>query len=337
MNFHKLDLNLLVALDALLEERHVGRAAEHLHVSQPTMSVALAKLREHYKDELLIRDGRAMAITPFAASLKPILRQFISDTRSLVSIGPGIDLSKSERHFVIAMSEASTRLYVPGLLRRMLEAAPLASLTCLGVSGASVRLFNEGGVDLLVVPGGAWLNEDDRSWMDRQPSEPVADEPRVCLAWSGNRAIGESVTLEQIRRAGVLIPSFISNDGRPPAERPLGRYYGADIRVVAEIPAGAIGPSLVGTGMVALLGQRLARLEASRYDLKLARLPIELDRHTSLNMYWHKRSIRDPAVAWLKSILREEITAYTTPDGTEVGADALASHHPGVSGAAGSR
>jgi LysR family nod box-dependent transcriptional activator len=323
MNFHKLDLNLLVALDALLEERHVGRAAERMHVSQPTMSVALAKLRAHYGDELLIRDGRGLAVTPFAAGLRPMLRQFMAETRALSQAGAELDLTHSERRFIVIMSHHLAQLYIPGLLRRTKAIAPLTTLTCLDVSEGAIRMFNEGEADLLVMSKGAWLTGGDRSWLDRQPNELLFDDQPVCLAWAENDAVTDPMTLAQVGFFGHVITTYAGADLRSPAERPISRFFGAEIKVVAEAPAAAVAGALVGTPYVAIMNGRLARFEAARHPLKIVKLPAELSRPRVLHLFWPRRASADPAVAWLRGLLHEEVDSFD--------------HQPGLSGADGSR
>ena len=91
MRFHKLDLNLLVALDALLTHRHVTRAAERLCLSQSAMSGSLARLRTHFKDDLIVQVGRKMVLTPLGESLAQPLRDLLAQTETLINSAPRFD------------------------------------------------------------------------------------------------------------------------------------------------------------------------------------------------------------------------------------------------------
>src|SRR5690242_17340543 len=102
MRFRHLDMNLLVALDAILTYQNVTRASERLCLSQSATSGILSRLREHFEDELLVRNGRRMALTPLAQELAMPLRAILSDTEKLLSMKSAFDPATSDRQFTIA-------------------------------------------------------------------------------------------------------------------------------------------------------------------------------------------------------------------------------------------
>ncbi len=107
MRFKGLDLNLLLAFDALLERRSVTRAAEHMHLSQAAMSSALGRLREFFGDELLVVSGKRMYPTAFAQTLRPQVREFVRQLDLLVSTLPGFDPATSQRAFRLIASDTA--------------------------------------------------------------------------------------------------------------------------------------------------------------------------------------------------------------------------------------
>ena len=113
-----IDLNLLAVLGALLERRNVTRAGEQLSLSQPTMSGALARLRQHFGDELLMRSGRGYQLTPLAVGLLPDVLEALAQVERTVQVPVGFDPSTSARRFRIAMSGQSL-LALSGRLRRV--------------------------------------------------------------------------------------------------------------------------------------------------------------------------------------------------------------------------
>jgi DNA-binding transcriptional LysR family regulator len=113
----RLDLNLLPQLQALLELRNVSRAAERLQLSQPATSAALARLRRHFGDDLLVRVGRAYELTPFAQALLPLVEEAMQHVQRATRIRSGFDPASSERTFVIAASDYAATLMV-GPLRK---------------------------------------------------------------------------------------------------------------------------------------------------------------------------------------------------------------------------
>src|SRR5437016_10379641 len=123
MNLASLDLNLLAALDALVCEAHVGRAATKVGLSQPAMSHALARLRALMADPLLVRIGARMELTPRAQALRAPLAQALDSVRA-VFVRENFDPATSRRRFVLMMPDLVTDLVMPPLLERIGPEAP---------------------------------------------------------------------------------------------------------------------------------------------------------------------------------------------------------------------
>lgn len=119
----KIDLNLLLALHALLSERHVTRAALRLHRSQPAVSHALAQLRKHFDDPLLVRQGGGMALTARAQSLAQPLQDALSNLDSLLAT-PLFEPARAQRRFRLSLSDYASRIILPHLLRHLRQVAP---------------------------------------------------------------------------------------------------------------------------------------------------------------------------------------------------------------------
>ena len=123
-DFRRIDLNLLVALDALLTERQVGRAAERLFIGQPAMSHALARLRELFGDELLVRTGRQMALTDLASRLAPRVRAWLVDGAALVLQEPPFDPAQAQGLVRMSIPDGLEALILPPLLARLRTQSP---------------------------------------------------------------------------------------------------------------------------------------------------------------------------------------------------------------------
>ena len=123
MNLNSLDLNLLVALDALLKEASVSRAALRLHLSQPATSHALQRLRDLLGDPLLVRNGARMELTPRAQALRAPLAQALDQVRALF-VPDDFDASSSERHFRLMMPDLAVELLMPPLMEKVTALAP---------------------------------------------------------------------------------------------------------------------------------------------------------------------------------------------------------------------
>src|SRR5580700_11666322 len=100
-----IDLNLLVVLGALLEERNLARAGERISMSQPAMSAALSRLRKHFDDELLVRAGRGYVLTPMAERTLPLVQQAIRQAEVALEVPPDFDPATSRRQISISISD----------------------------------------------------------------------------------------------------------------------------------------------------------------------------------------------------------------------------------------
>jgi LysR family nod box-dependent transcriptional activator len=124
MQLNRFDLNLLISLDVLLHEKNVTRAAERVHVSQPAMSAALHKLREYFNDQLLVRVGREMELTPRGLSLVEPVREALLSIQATLGTQPSFDPKTAQREFTIIVSEEAVPGFLPAILRRLAGEAP---------------------------------------------------------------------------------------------------------------------------------------------------------------------------------------------------------------------
>jgi DNA-binding transcriptional LysR family regulator len=131
MNLTSLDLNLLVALDALLREASVSRAAMRIGLSQPAASHALQRLRELIGDPLLVRSGARMELTPRALALRAPLAQALDQVRALF-VPDDFDASRSERQFRLMMPDLAVELLMPPLMEKVTRLAPNVTIDVAG-------------------------------------------------------------------------------------------------------------------------------------------------------------------------------------------------------------
>ena len=180
-----IDLNLLAVLGALLEHRNLTRAGERLNLSQPTMSGALARLRQHFGDELLVRSGREYHLTPMASGLLPAVREALAQVERTLSVPAEFDPATSLRRFTIAIS-AQSILALSGLLRRVHELAPGVQFDTWPITTA---LLETGhilpGYDVLIGPEGFRADGDpevllrDRIVYVADPANPRLRDGRL--------------------------------------------------------------------------------------------------------------------------------------------------------------
>jgi DNA-binding transcriptional LysR family regulator len=289
-----LDLNLLVALEALLEHRNVTRAGERLNMSQPAMSSALARLRLHFGDELLVRSGRGYLPTPAAERLLPAVREALRQVERTLAKTLEFDPATSTRPFSIALSDYSIAVLSEPLLRRVRELAPGVRLElwpiALSIQEADRGLLQH---DLLIAPIGFRAGgQPEVIFRDRfvyvvDPGNPRLRDGRLSLE-----------DLAALPHAAATLPHAEMD--------PVGRVLG-ELGVARDLHVTTAGwlplPYVVaGTDLVAAVPERLARQVAGAARVAIAEPPfgrVELVEAA----WWHPMRAADPALTWLHDIV----------------------------------
>ncbi|SLK04112.1 LysR family transcriptional regulator [Novosphingobium mathurense] len=294
MRLDNFDLNLLIAMEALLKERSVTRAAARLNITQSAMSAALKRLRHAFHDELFIMHGKKMIATPKALEIGPKVSAAIRDLRVLISSGAGFDPATSQRRFLIAASDYITTILMAPLLEVLENEAPgLRIDIVLPDSYASERLAN-GDIDLMIAPE-PFLNPD-------HPRELLFVERYVVVGWSENPVMQKPLSMEtwlESRHVAVQISgsgAFIET-----AMQELGIERRVEVRVPSFIQAPWLLP---GTQHLALMHERLAHLMAPRLSLVIAESPIALPSMRQM-IQFHATRTNDEGLSWLRGKLAE--------------------------------
>lgn len=293
MRFNKLDLNLLVALDAMLSTCSISRAAERQHLSQSAMSNALARLREYFDDELLVQVGRRMELTPRAEVLKEAVRDVLMRVDTTITAQPEFDPLRSEREFRIFVSDYSLSTLMPHLMVLAHEQARRVRFHLLPQVEQPQRALEQGEADLLVIPK-EFCSPD-------HPTDTVFLDDFVCAVCNQGRFRDRELTLDSYLAAGHVIM-------QPPAggqslESDYMRRQGVERRVEVSTFSFMTAPHLVvGTDRIATLHRRLA-LQASRHlPIRLLRPPLPIPPMVQV-MQWHKHRSKDPGLLWLRQTL----------------------------------
>jgi LysR family transcriptional regulator, nod-box dependent transcriptional activator len=295
MRFKGLDLNLLVAFDAILVEGTITRAAQRVHLSQSAMSNALARLREHYRDELFVQVGRKLVRTPLAEALAGPVRDILLRVDTTVALTPGFDPASSGRCFVLAASDYIMAVLLDRLLARVYREAPDISFELLPVD-RGMELLERGDVDLLLFP-----KQFERA---EHPGEPTIEDTYTCVVWEGNTQVGETLTLERYLEAGH-VATRLGVDRMPTFEGWFLKRFGIQRRIEVATYNLTSPPRLViGTQRIATVHTRLARQMARSLPLRLVAPPVEIPRLISV-MQWHRYKAHDPGLAWLRRMVHE--------------------------------
>ncbi|HTZ28514.1 MAG TPA: LysR substrate-binding domain-containing protein [Streptosporangiaceae bacterium] len=296
-----IDLNLLIALGALLEERNLTRAGEKTNMSQPAMSGALARLRRHFDDELLVRDGRQYQLTPLARRLLPDVRDALRQVERTLEARPEFDPATSTRTFSLVMSDYAVTVLVDPLLRRVHEEAPQVGLTVhplppdLAESDRGMLQH-----DLVIGPlGFSFPGESEEIFRDRF----------VCIVDPGNsRLAGGALSLADFGELPHAVATFGQREILNQAESALEALgVPRNIQVTTEgwLPLPFV---VAGTELVAVVPERLARRVASTAGVAVCEPPfgtIELLEA----VWWHPTRSGDQAVRWIRAITAEVAAA----------------------------
>ena len=299
MNTRPQQLRQLVALDALLTERNVTRAAELLHLSQPATSNALARLRELFNDPLLVRNGRQMVLTPRAAELLPDLKEALTKVDQVFGRQRAFAPAQVSRRLHVAVSDSVGQILMPAVVARLRQEAPGIVLR-LSAAPAEVpeRLLGRAALDLVVA--------HHEEIPDRLRASTLNVHKLVAVVRRGHPRIRRRLSLRQFVTTPqvVIFPHAASLDDEMrrvfvAADRPFEQ-----VAVVQNVAAAA---AIVGrTDALALLTESMARFYSAALDLLVVALPAELKLPAvPVRAIWHERTQHDPASAWLRKVLRE--------------------------------
>jgi LysR family transcriptional regulator, nod-box dependent transcriptional activator len=296
MRYRRLDLNLLVALDALLSEKSVTRAAGKLNITQPAMSGALARLRDYFEDPLVVQVGRQMELTPLAASLVAPVHDIILRIDSAIATEPAFEPLQGKRHFSFTASDYVIRVFLLDVLQRVHREAPGISFEFHQPTGRVQEALEAGEVDFVIGP--------EIDVMPEHPHEVLFEDTYSVIAWAGSSTIGETLSLDDYMGLGHVV--FRSErQGHPWLERWFVRRYGDVRRIEVATHSFSLLPYLVvGTDRIATMQTRLARQYLQTLPLKLIQPPIEFPRLTEV-LQWNIHRDLDPAGRWLRTKLRE--------------------------------
>ncbi|HDZ8929085.1 TPA: LysR family transcriptional regulator [Aeromonas dhakensis] len=312
MKLHQLDLNLLLAFDALMAQGSVTRAAETLFISQPAMSHALNRLRTFFGDPLLVRTPQGMLPTPRAQRLHLGVQQALRLLEQQLSDEEVFEPSQSKRRFVLCTTDYVECVLIPPLIQRLKRLAPGVTI--------EIRILRDtlpeaelasGEIDLVLgfdeymqVPG--YLGKE--TWL----TEPLAGLVRAdllmtapALAESGDNS---ALPAERISLAQLIEMPHVFHSPLGTSEASLDRYlktlgFSRTISVNSQsyMSAAAI---VSQSDHLLVLPSMVAELLASHWPLKSLPLPENVpDYH--LNCVWHPVHAQQPALIWLKALMKE--------------------------------
>lgn len=312
MHFKGLDLNLLIALDALLSEKNVTRAAERMNISQPGMSAVLHKLRYHFSDQLLDRVGRRLELTPRGRSLAQPVKAILLDIGKL-SRGPDVfDPAEAQRVFrVCSTTFCSDLLAVPTI--RMLETvAPHISVQFDDLLPDTFSRLADGQADLAI-------SVAQQSIMDpTSQGEPMSaldffSDRLVLIVAKENRAVGPTITLDHLcsmpyveTRFGSQTATIGEQAWRRQRQQPRVRAWFPTFQLTLE--------AVAQTDMVGMVPSKLVAIHRES-AVRMLPIPFEVP-PLNERLFWHQRNDRDAGHRWFRDVLQSvalELRLTDTP------------------------
>jgi DNA-binding transcriptional LysR family regulator len=300
MQLNRFDLNLLIALDALLREKNVTRAAERVFVSQPAMSAALHKLREYFNDPLLVRVGREMDLTPRGISLLEPVREALLRIQVMLGTQPTFDPKTARREFTVIMSEEAVPGVLPALLRTLSIEAPQLDLHIEMISPSALSRLEYGEADLCLCLENLQMF-DLRAYPENIRSTPLRAVNWVCAVSTDHPTVKDVLTLDEY----VSLQHMFGRPGgyTGTADQLVRNLLNIDIKVHMTLPSLLQLPlALPGSTLAATLPERVAQIYLPGLPIKILKLPFDVPR-TQEVLLWHKRHEPDPAHSWLRELI----------------------------------
>ena len=290
MRFQRLDLNLLVALDALLSERSVSLAADRLCLSQSATSSTLGRLRDYFKDELLVLKGRQMILTPRAEKLIEPVRAVLEQIRTTIAVEPDFEPASCDRQVRIMASDYMTEVLVSKGLAHFHEVAPNMRFEIMGMASNPIEALERGFVDLLMTLDFA-ISPD-------HPSEVLFTDDYVVVGSEDNPAMQDEITQERYFELGHVTARF--GKSRVPAfDEWFTRRQKRQRRIEVIAPSFLSMPSfLVDTTRIATLHRKLALKLARRHPLIVRETPFEFPQLREM-VQWSIINSSDVALRWV--------------------------------------
>jgi DNA-binding transcriptional LysR family regulator len=298
INLAKVDLNLLVALDALLAERSVTKAAGRVGLGQSAMSHNLARLRQLFDDELLVRARDGMRPTPRALELADRVRIALSDIEAIVTRADKFDPATTERTFRIGLPDSVEMLVGPKLLAIGCKEAP--GIRFRFYSTDERQILEEIDADNIDLGIGIGTFPEGQVHHKRRL---LATDSYLCMFSAAKVGLKPPISLKDYVRLPHVLTSL--RRGERGVVDDVLEKIGKSRKIALVTPRFVGVPFLVaGAPVVTTMHARLARIFARELDLALSRVPIELPEVT-ISMLWHASYDSDPGHEWLrKAIVR---------------------------------
>ncbi|MDZ7938214.1 MAG: LysR family transcriptional regulator [Rhodoferax sp.] len=288
-----LDLKLLQLFEGIYLQRNLSKVAEQMNLSQPAVSIALGRLRQHFDDPLFVRVGAAMEPTPVAEQLYAQAVQAVAQLEALLAFQPAFDPGQDARSFRIAMTDVGQVVILPRLLNTLAQLAPHITIDVRQVSPETTDQLQRGLLDLAL---GSLPDQEGRF-----VQQPVFLETFSCLVRRDHPRITDTLSVKQYQTEQHVIVET-SGTGHAAIERDLARHRLVR-QVGVRIPHFIGLPAIVGsTDLLATLPSRAAHVLAQGSNVRVLALPVQIPGYP-VRQQWHERVQHDPGHIWLRQLV----------------------------------
>ncbi|SCW95435.1 LysR family transcriptional regulator, nod-box dependent transcriptional activator [Sphingobium faniae] len=304
MRFEGLDLNLLVVLDALLDEKSVTKASVKLNVSQPAISAALAKLRWHVNDDILHKVGKTVQLTPRGEQMISPVKDILYKIRSTFSEEYSFNPNQSDRTFKIAMSSFACQYISPKLTKAVIENFPNIRYFVEPLSVDSIKRVKNGDVDICVSADQINLLNPKEN-LDDLSLSPFFNDKFVLISDILNKletpiCTSDFISLPYVEtHIGPHTVTIADDAMRQLGITPRSVVYTPDFHLTVE--------NVIGTACVAIVPSRMINDRMKKF-VRIYDVPFEV---SDLNetLLWHSRNDAEPGHKWFREMILDLATA----------------------------
>lgn len=306
-----MDLNLLPILAAVFEAGSVSRAAALLNVTQPAVSRALKRLRDHFRDPLFVRGQGGLAPTSRALEIRPVLFEMLRELEGLL-VPATFDPKTLEREFVLTGSDYCENVLLPPMLSALRERAPGVTVRLTSITDAMWEHLERGKTDLVVLP--------ERSMQPNTRHRLLFSDPYVCLAASHHPEIPGVLDLDafcrvphvQVKAKATDVPS------RSPIDSIL-ETMGRRRRVAATVSTMfSVGRIVAHSDLIATLPRRVAEVATGTLPVRIHPAPIDLW-DVRIAVGWHERCQDDPGHRFFRDLVVATVGEHDANRATTTG------------------
>lgn len=291
----RLNLEWLAVFAEIYRCNSVSLAAARLGIAQATASVALGRLRSHFRDKLFIRTSEGMQPTPYARDLYPILKSVLQSLAQAQNARAEFEPERAARNFRICMTDISEAVIVPVLLNHLRGIAPNVSIEVEAISPDSARRLEEGEIDLAI----GFMPHLETGFLQRT----LFSETFVCLAARDHPRIGNTLS-----RSDFLSERHISistsGTGHVVVDKVLARHD-LERRIALRLPSFlGVARIVAQTELLVVVPRRVGESFADQEPVKMLEPPIPTPSY-SVKIHWHERFHADTGNAWLRRTLAD--------------------------------